>query len=61
MMNTGWICPKCGRVHAPWVASCNCAAPSEYVPYTPPYAPHPYGDDFKIWCGVQGGKLDEGS
>lgn len=18
----GWICPKCGRVHAPWVPSC---------------------------------------
>ena len=18
----GWVCPKCGRVYAPWVASC---------------------------------------
>lgn len=24
MGNTGWICPKCGKVHAPWVPSCEC-------------------------------------
>lgn len=20
----GWVCPKCGKVHAPWAASCTC-------------------------------------
>lgn len=20
----GWVCPKCGRVHAPWVSGCEC-------------------------------------
>lgn len=25
---TGWVCPRCGMVHAPWVAECGCAAPS---------------------------------
>ena len=23
-MNTGWICPKCGRGLAPWVSECPC-------------------------------------
>lgn len=22
--NTGWICPRCGKVHAPFVPSCDC-------------------------------------
>lgn len=21
---TGWICPKCGRVNAPWKGTCDC-------------------------------------
>lgn len=24
-MNTGWICPVCGRGLAPWMATCQCA------------------------------------
>ena len=23
--NTGWICPRCQRVHAPFVVGCGCA------------------------------------
>ena len=25
MAQEGWICPKCGKVHAPWVSSCECS------------------------------------
>lgn len=23
-MKEGWICPKCGKVLAPWVSECDC-------------------------------------
>ena len=23
-MNEAWICPRCGRVNAPWMAQCTC-------------------------------------
>ena len=23
---SGWICPRCGSVNAPWVPQCNCTA-----------------------------------
>lgn len=50
-MSYGWICPKCGRVNAPWKGTCDCskgiAVPDTppNTPYTPcePYIPHtPY-------------------
>jgi predicted RNA-binding Zn-ribbon protein involved in translation (DUF1610 family) len=48
-MPTGWVCPKCGKVNAPWVASCDCKAQIVYVsypvyvpPYTPYYPTYPY-------------------
>lgn len=22
----GWVCPKCGRVNAPWITSCPCSS-----------------------------------
>lgn len=24
MINTGWICPRCQKVHAPFVQGCDC-------------------------------------
>ena len=25
-MSEGWICPRCGKVWAPWVAQCDCTS-----------------------------------
>lgn len=37
-MQYGWVCPKCGKVHAPWKDSCDCHL---NIPYTPPNTPAP--------------------
>lgn len=37
-MQYGWVCPKCGKVNAPWKDSCDCYL---NIPYTPPNAPNP--------------------
>ena len=40
--NMGWICPKCGRVNAPWARFCDCADEQIYDPshiYTQPIEP----------------------
>lgn len=34
----GWVCPRCGKVNAPWKDSCNCYLS---IPYIPPNTPDP--------------------
>lgn len=47
-MSYGWVCPKCGRVNAPWKSTCDCyngiATPytPPNTPQTTPYEPIPY-------------------
>ena len=43
MKHEGWICPKCGRVYAPWVAQCDACLPSLPVVATvnPFFSPTP--------------------
>ena len=36
----GWICPKCGRVYAPWIDKCQyCGQQSITYTNTCPYSP----------------------
>lgn len=57
-MNTGWACPKCGQVYAPWVQKCEPCAPAAPVvpwyPYNPwtypnPWVPVPFTTPYPSW------------
>jgi len=40
---SGWVCPKCGRVYAPWVWTCTLCTPgTNQQPITGTGTPFPY-------------------
>jgi len=39
-MNEGWVCPRCGKVNAPWKESCDCVVAPVKNPY-PEYPAYP--------------------
>ncbi len=49
-MSSGWICPKCGRVLAPWVSECPCYLESMKVTCS---------NSGSAWGRVQDGKCDK--
>ena len=32
MAQEGWICPRCGKVNAPWVTQCSCNRSTYILP-----------------------------
>lgn len=44
--NYGWICPKCGRVHAPHIDACPCSEHKDY--WNQPIYPN-YPNDYWIY------------
>lgn len=32
MAQEGWICPRCGKVNAPWVMQCPCNRNTQILP-----------------------------
>ncbi len=35
----GWVCPRCQKVHAPYVPGCECVPVSPVIPAPPPMYP----------------------
>ena len=49
-MAYGWVCPKCGRVNAPWKSTCDCSkgiAVPNTPPNTPPSTPFPLAPNYE--------------
>lgn len=47
MIQEGWICPRCGKVNAPWMPNCDCKSGGSN---TPPKIGAPYYEGPQITC-----------
>lgn len=52
MAQEGWICPRCGKVNAPWVMQCFCNRNTQILPKVG--APYYEGD--QATCNTKEGK-----
>lgn len=49
MAQEGWICPRCGKVNAPWVMQCSCNRNTQILPKVG--APYYEGD--QATCNIE--------
>ena len=49
MAQEGWICPRCGKVNAPWVMQCSCNRNTQILPKVG--APYYEGD--QVTCNTK--------
>lgn len=52
----GWECPVCGKVHAPWVAGCDCHEEAVRIPscWTEDAILNRCEHDYEIWTDTGG-------
>lgn len=46
----GWECPRCGRINAPWVRSCDCSGWSNWQITWNDNTTKPWWYDYKVTC-----------
>ena len=46
----GWECPRCGRINAPWVRSCDCSS-NYQITWTNTDNAKPWWYDYTVKCG----------
>lgn len=49
MVQEGWICPRCGKVNAPWVMQCSCNRNT----YVLPKVGAPYYEGDQATCNIE--------
>lgn len=49
MAQEGWICPRCGKVNAPWVMQCSCNRNSQIIPKVGT----PYYEGDQVTCNIK--------